>query len=243
MIARPPLFVPLSALAGFLVLMIMVVADWPPLERADRAASEAFRGYGDGSPGLLSALRILTDVAATVPYLAAGLVTALALLLRGHRAAAVFCATVVVAVPALWGLGHWLLHHPRPLDGFVTVHSNGFPSGHTSNAVAAALVLVLLLWPGLGPAGRTLVTLGAAGFALFVSLTRVALLAHWPADVLGGWLLALAVVPLAARVTGPADPGAGARGCGDGREAGRRGGSVARSLRMRRTARRQRPVR
>ena len=39
----------------------------------------------------------------------------------------------------------------------------------------------------------------AAGFALFVGLTRLVLLAHWPADVLGGWLLALAVVPLLAR--------------------------------------------
>jgi undecaprenyl-diphosphatase len=46
----------------------------------------------------------------------------------------------------------------------------------------------------------------AAAVAGFVGLTRVVLLAHWPADVLGGWLLGLAVVPLLARLAarGPA---------------------------------------
>ncbi|WBB79798.1 phosphatase PAP2 family protein [Micromonospora sp. WMMD882] len=200
MIARPPLSVPLSALAGLVLLTILVVAGWPPLDRADHAVSETFRAYGDRAPALVAALRILTDVAATVPFLLAGLTAAIALAARGRRPAAVCCATVTVVVPALWGLGHWLLRHPRPLDGFVTVHSNGFPSGHTSNAVAAALTVVLLLWPRLTRTGRTVVALGAVGFALFVSLTRVALLAHWPADVLGGWLLALTVVPLAARL-------------------------------------------
>ncbi|WDZ84600.1 phosphatase PAP2 family protein [Micromonospora cathayae] len=203
MIARPPLLVPLSALVGFLLLTIMVLTDWPPLERADRAVSEVFRAYGDRHPGLISALRILTDVAATVPFLVTGLVAALTLLLRGRRPAAVFCATVTTVVPVLWGLGHWALSHPRPVDGFVTVQSNGFPSGHTSNATAAALAAALLLWPWLARTGRIVTVLVAAGFALFVSLTRVALLAHWPADVLGGWLLALVVVPLAAYAVRP----------------------------------------
>ncbi|MEU4567017.1 phosphatase PAP2 family protein [Micromonospora sp. NPDC023956] len=198
MIARPPLLLPLLALTALLVLAVPVLTDWAPLDRADRALSEAFRGYGDHRPGLVSALRILTDVAATVPFLVAGAVAALALLVRGRRAAAAFCAVVTVAVPVLWGLAHWLLHNPRPLDGFVTVTSNGFPSGHTSNAAAAALVVVLLAWPRLARTGRLVVVTAATAFAVFVGLTRVALLAHWPTDVLGGWLLALTVVPLAA---------------------------------------------
>jgi undecaprenyl-diphosphatase len=36
-------------------------------------------------------------------------------------------------------------------------------------------------------------------FALGIGLTRLILLAHWPSQVLGGWLLALAVVPPLAR--------------------------------------------
>ncbi|GIG90258.1 phosphatase PAP2 family protein [Plantactinospora endophytica] len=200
MIARLPLAVPLLALAGFLVLLALTVAGWTPLDRFDSAVSDAFRGHGDASPRLVDVLRVATDVAATVPFLAAGLAVTVGLAIRRHRPAATLCAVVTVLVPVLWGLMHWLVHHPRPEDGFVVIDSNGFPSGHTSNAAAAALVAVLLLWSRLGRPARVLTVALAVAFGVFVGLTRVALLAHWPTDVLGGWLLALAVVPLAARM-------------------------------------------
>lgn len=206
--ARPPLLVPVLAAAGFVLLLLLVVTGWPPLERADRAVSEAFRGYGERHRGLVAVLRVVTDLAATWVYLTAGLVAVLTLLARGGRRAAACCALVTVAVPVLWTLGHRLIPHSRPLDGFVQVQTNSFPSGHTSNAAAAALVVVLLTWPRLRRRGRLVTVLAAAAFALVIGVTRVALLAHWPADVLGGWLLALVVVPLAAHLArGPApDP-------------------------------------
>ncbi|MFY1672446.1 phosphatase PAP2 family protein [Plantactinospora sp. WMMB334] len=213
MIARLPLVVPLLALAAFLVLLVLTLAGWAPLDRFDAAASDTFRGYGDASPGVVGVLRVATDVAATVPFLAAGLAGTVALAVRGRRRLAGFCATVTVLVPVLWGLMHRLVHHPRPEDGFVVITSNGFPSGHTSNAAAAALVAVLLLWHRLGTRARAFTVGLAVAFAVFVGLTRMALLAHWPTDVLGGWLLALAVVPLAARAaerpgrSAIADPG------------------------------------
>jgi undecaprenyl-diphosphatase len=197
--AQPPLAVPLAALAGFGVLLALTIGGWVPLDEWDASISEWFRAYGDQRPNLIEVIRIGTDVAATIPFLIAGLLVSLALAGRRDFRPAFLCATVTVAVPLLWGLMHWGLHHPRPTDGFVLVESNGFPSGHTSNAAAAALVAVLLLWPRQDRTGRA-VTVGlAVAFAAAVGLTRLALLAHWPADVLGGWLLALAVVPLAAR--------------------------------------------
>jgi undecaprenyl-diphosphatase len=190
---RPVL--PLLAVVAFVLLMALAVTAWPPLAAADAAAGEWFRHFGTERPGLVAVVRILTDVASTVVYLAAGLLLTAFLAVRRQRPAARFVAAVTVAVPVLWSLLHLLLVDPRPEDGFVTVTSNGFPSGHTSNAAAAAVVAVLLCGPLLGRGGRAALVGAAAVFALGVGLTRLVLLAHWPSQVLGGWLLALAVVP------------------------------------------------
>jgi undecaprenyl-diphosphatase len=107
---------------------------------------------------------------------------------------------VTVLVPVLWALMHLWLTHPRPVGGFVVVTTNGFPSGHTSNATAAAWVAVLLLWPRRTARGRAVLVAAAVAFALLVGLSRVVLLAHMPSQVAGGWLLGSAVVPLLALV-------------------------------------------
>lgn len=198
MIARPPLVVPLVALAAFVALLAVVVGDWAPVERLDATLSEDLRKFGADHPDLVGVIRHATDIAATVPFVAAGVVATVGLLLRRHRPEAYLCAWVTVLIPVLWGLMHWGLHRPRPPDGFVFVDSNGFPSGHTSHAASAALVAVLLLWPHLARRGRAWVVAAGVVLALFVGATRVMLLAHWPMDVLGGWLLALTVVPLTA---------------------------------------------
>lgn len=200
MLARPPRPVPLLAFAGFLCLLALVVAGWAPVERLDSALSEAARRHGHEHPGHITVMRIVTDVAATPPYLVVGGAATAVFAKRGHRQRALFCALVTLAVPLLWGLQHWLIPRPRPADGFVTVPSNGFPSGHTSNACAASVAVVLLAWPLLARAGRVLVVLAAALVSLLIAGTRVALLAHWPTDVLGGLLLAVGIATAAARV-------------------------------------------
>jgi membrane-associated phospholipid phosphatase len=200
MVARPPLSVPLGSLAGFLALLGFVLTDWAPLVRFDVAVSDAMWAYGTANPDVVSAMLVATDVAATNWYLLAGLVATTILVVRRRRAPALLCAAATVVIPLLWSLMHWLLLAPRPENAFVSIHSNGFPSGHTANATAAGLVAVLMIWPRASRVGRAMIVTAAAALASFVGLTRVALLAHWPADVLGGWLLGLTVVPLLARL-------------------------------------------
>jgi undecaprenyl-diphosphatase len=183
-IARPPLAVPLLALAGFVVLLGLVVTGWPPLARADATISDAFRDYGVPRQDLIAVLRVVTDAAATLPYVSVGLAGFLLLRHAGDRRGAALCATVTAVVPGLWLLLHLLLHRPRPRDGFVTVDSNGFPSGHTTMATAAALMIVLVLWPRLARGPRAVAVVLAAGFAIFIGVTRVAL--RWLAAGPGG---------------------------------------------------------
>ncbi len=71
-------------------------------------------------------------------------------------------------------------------------YQHSLPSGHATFAATVAASL----WPMLNRYGRT----GAASFVLWVGLSRVSLGMHFPADVLAGFVLALAVVWLVRRV-------------------------------------------
>lgn len=85
-----------------------------------------------------------------------------------------------------------------------TIHGEGnlsYPSGHTAFATALAIVVALLAAGllGLGRAAGTLLVLAAALVAgAAMGWAQVALSAHYPTDVLGGWCTALAVVPATA---------------------------------------------
>ena len=203
MMSRPALRLPIAAACAFLLLAVLAVGGWPPVDAADLAISERFREFGNAHPTLIAWVRIATDVATTIPFLAAGVLLTLFLAVRRERRSAIFTAVITAAVPTLWGLMHLWLLHPRPENGFVTVASNGFPSGHTSNATAAALLAFYLLSPRLSRRATAILFVTATLFALLIGLSRLTLLAHWPTEVLGGWLLGLAVVPVAARYLAP----------------------------------------
>jgi undecaprenyl-diphosphatase len=79
----------------------------------------------------------------------------------------------------------FLVGRPRP-SGF----SLGFPSGHTTAAATFAVILIYIATrERLGRIPR--LVLWAAAVALFLSVgwARIVLHAHWPSDVLGGYLL------------------------------------------------------
>ena len=176
---------PVAAAMLYVLLTAAVLAGL--LRPFDRAVADALRTFGADHPTLIGAVRILTDVAATEPFLAVGLTLGAILWVRRKRPAAHLTLAATALVPILWSLSHRLMTHTRPPDAFIHLTSNGFPSGHTSNAAALALLAGLLL-------RRSWVWVLAAAFALFVGMTRLLLLAHYPSQVLGGFLLATAVV-------------------------------------------------
>ncbi|WP_409239491.1 phosphatase PAP2 family protein [Streptomyces sp. PA5.6] len=76
-----------------------------------------------------------------------------------------------------------------------------YPSGHTAFATALAVAVALVATGrlGLGRAAGLSLVLGAALVAgAAMGWAQVALSAHYPTDVLGGWCTALAVVPVTA---------------------------------------------
>ncbi|MFF3276709.1 phosphatase PAP2 family protein [Streptomyces chrestomyceticus] len=84
-----------------------------------------------------------------------------------------------------------------------TIHGDNlsYPSGHTAFVTALALVMALLAAGRLGlgrSAGMLLVLAAAVVAGAAMGWAQVALGAHYPTDVLGGWCTALALTPATA---------------------------------------------
>lgn len=105
----------------------------------------------------------------------------------------------LVTVLLGWGLSNVvkaLVGRARPVVEHAVDRAPGysFPSGHATTTTVAAVVLLVLLWPLLRRRGRRVGVLLAALVVLLIGLDRVLLGAHFPSDVLGGYLLGGAVV-------------------------------------------------
>ena len=142
----------------------------------------------------------ITHSADSPVLLAAGLLMAAVLLWRRWLTGLWFLlgATTAATVVRLTVLA--LVHRPRPVDRLTPAAGWAFPSGHTtSSAVTAGVVVVLGCAVLSGRRSRRVLVAVAVTWAVLVGVSRVALLAHWPSDVLGGWLLATAVIVAFAR--------------------------------------------
>jgi membrane-associated phospholipid phosphatase len=151
--------------------------------------------YGVGPPWrqVALALDFLGEPGGSV-MLVVAIVTG-CLLLRCPRAAVLTVAGVGVTVGTATVL--------KSLVGR-TIHGDGnlsYPSGHTAFATALALAVALPVTGRLGlgrTAGTSLVLASALVAGAAMGWAQVALGAHYPTDVLGGWCTALAVIPATA---------------------------------------------
>ena len=109
--------------------------------------------------------------------------------LAGWRWRALLPAAAVALAGSIAELSKPLFGRARPaLDQLDPIASAAYPSGHSANAAALAMALMLLArgrWRG--PALAFAITLAGA-----TGLSRVMLAVHWPSDVVGGWSIGIA---------------------------------------------------
>jgi len=114
---------------------------------------------------------------------------------KAHQSALAWWLAVTVAGSALVNsLVKTGLEQARPSTAGVHTSANGFafPSGHAQAATVTYVAIVLVVVGQTYQPRRWLRRVSATAVMLLVAavgLSRVFLGAHWPSDVLGGWLL------------------------------------------------------
>jgi undecaprenyl-diphosphatase len=205
-----------AALTGMLFasLSALVVAHVRPLLGMDAAISAAALRIALEHPGWRAFALVVTNSGGPTVVTVAAVAAVLLLGALGRWRDAVF---VAVAMAGSVGVRLILLNaiaRPRPAERLAPAAGFSFPSGHTTESAAAALTALAVLWPFLrGGARRAIVASALLAWAGAVGISRVALVVHWPSDVVGGWLLATTVVLAASviqrRPGPPSEPGGG----------------------------------
>jgi undecaprenyl-diphosphatase len=199
---RYPIRTSLVALLGtavvtgvlLLVLPALGIAVMDMVLAIDRQVYLAIRGGGPEPPGPEKLVEVVRDLSALGGVAITGgvaLVAVAALYLGGLRREALFLvATILTGVVAAWLLKE-IIARPRPdlHEPFLHVTEHSFPSGHASRSALVFLGVATVI------AGmvrlrslRVFAVLMAVALMLAAGISRVYLGAHWPTDVLAGWL-------------------------------------------------------
>jgi undecaprenyl-diphosphatase len=156
----------------------------------------ASRGYGyvADHAALQAGARFATALAGGVTILAITAAACIVCLLARRTLLAVWLAVTVGGSALLNTTIKLSLERTRPstAGALTSAHGFSYPSGHTQAAtVTYSAILLVVGWqlyrpgPRLRLASAVLVAAIVAG----AGASRVLLGAHWPSDVLGGWLL------------------------------------------------------
>ena len=151
---------------------------------------------------LFADLMVFVSLFGAVPYLLIPFsLMAFWLLRRGSRSEALFLPLVFVA-PVVSEISKDLIARPRPLEGLVTVSGNfpgfSFPSGHVLfyTLFFGFVAFLALSLPNMKPAFRPILFALSALMILLVGVSRIYLGAHWPTDVLAGYLVGFALLEI-----------------------------------------------
>ncbi|GAB3284647.1 phosphatase PAP2 family protein [Kineosporia babensis] len=204
------LFLGTALLGGFVLVMVLVATGLPGVPEIDNEVATGLHGYVVDRSWLEHTLKVLGH--ATEPFVlrAVFLIPAFILWRHGARRAVAWMVATLAVGGVLNALIKLLVDRARPdlPEPIYLAAGASFPSGHTTNAVLFAGIVVVLLDPSLRhhlrlPAdghalhrlgARIALWAGAFGFVLLVALDRLGLGVHYLTDVVGGFAFGLSIL-------------------------------------------------
>lgn len=201
MIHTPPtragrIAVAVAGVLPFALVTLLVLLPWAPVIRFDDWIAGHTSRYGAARPDWVEFWRITGAV--VLPWLWRTIVVVVALVLWRHKARmlAIWLLVTSAAELGLVQLVKYAAGRERPPGRLVEATSPSYVSGHaTAAAVMMGTVLVVLpAVRGWSVRAKALGGIGGALIVLVTSLDRVLLDVHYVSDVVGGWLLGLALV-------------------------------------------------
>jgi undecaprenyl-diphosphatase len=194
----------LGVVGAFLVagpltlLVVLVLTKSPGLRGVDRRIEQSVHAYVVQRPALEHALGVGSTVLhPRVMWVVAG-VAAVTLWLRGRRRHAVWAAVTMAVGASIDTPLKELVARARPVfaDPVTTAPGYSFPSGHALNTMLIGAGAVVLGWEATRgrPWRRTALLAGATALMVATGFDRVGLGVHYTSDVVGGWIIGLAVV-------------------------------------------------
>ena len=194
----------LAVVGAFLVagplalIVVLVLTKSSGLRRFDQRIEQSVHGYVVQRPALEDALRVgSAALHPRVMWVVVG-ITAVTLWRRGLRRHAVWAVVTIAVGASIDTPIKELIARARPVfaDPVATAPGYSFPSGHALNTMVVGAGAVVLGWHATRgrPWRRAALLTGAAALVLLTGFDRVGLGVHYVSDVVGGWLIGLAVV-------------------------------------------------
>jgi undecaprenyl-diphosphatase len=184
----------LALLVASAVVTVAVATSFGPVLAVDRVVADGLHAFALSRPGFVTAAQTWTDVGQPWTFRAILIGVALWLLARRRTRTAVWILLTTALGGVLDAGLKVLIGRDRPYWTDPVSHAFGgsFPSGHSLTSAMACAVLLRLAWPLV--TRRWAWSVLALMVPLVTGFTRVALGVHFLSDVLGGWLIAAAIV-------------------------------------------------
>ncbi|MGN6088617.1 MAG: phosphatase PAP2 family protein [Actinomycetales bacterium] len=185
-----------AVVAPFLLILLAVELRWPPLEHLDTGVAHSLHTVAASHPALVTFLVWVQQVLHPDVLRVLGVALVVWLWLRRERLVALWVAVALTVGGVLGLVLKLVVRRARPVldDPVSSAPGYSFPSGHALNSCLAVAVALVVLLPMVGLAWRWVLIVTGVALVLLVGFDRVGLGVHYVSDVVGGWVLALAVV-------------------------------------------------